>query len=58
MYDTYTYDIKYNVELFYIIMKYGNFPCFVKRNVQKSARLLARWQPKLKNWHAVWHTPS
>ena len=35
MYDTYTYDNKYNVELFYIIMKYGNFPCFVKRNVQK-----------------------
>ena len=49
MYDTYTYDmynydIKYNVEFFYVIIKYRNFPYrFVRGMFEKLARRMARW---------------
>ena len=54
MYDTntynmYNYDIKCNVEFFYIITKYRNFPLVFLSS-----------EECLKNWHTVWHvgTPS
>ena len=51
MYDTYTYhmynyDIKYNVEFFYIIIKYRNFPYHFTIGMSEK---LARWQAKMKN---------
>ena len=59
-YDMYNYDIKYNHgDIFYLIIKYRNFLLRFCKNVWKIgtsygilARLSARWQVKMRSWHA------
>ena len=55
-YGMYNYNIKYNAEVFYTIIKYRKFSEHFLRGIfEKLARRLARWHAKLKHVRTVQH---